>query len=203
MICQPALALEHLFQCCLWWLCFGNQAPCRFLGGAVTESVSSSHEASSLTDPLPAEVWDEPGDCAELLEQYNLETKITGRTSGTTLFVVHSKRRDGIWFFCFSFLFSGFPPSWWFMLGGNALLPAPLPGYDEWLSVKPKATSPCDSSEETSLPTWRLQKFCFKNILPNLLQGQSGFWCLFVTMMSLKLCHVWTGLKNHQVRVQL
>ena len=61
----------------------------------MTESMASSHEDSSLTDPLPAEAWDEPGDCAELLEQYNLETKITGRTSGTTLFVVHSKRRDG------------------------------------------------------------------------------------------------------------
>lgn len=49
------------------------------------------------------------------------------------------------WIWIFLFL-------WWFMLGGNALLPPPLPGYDEWLSVKPKATSPCDSSEETCLP---------------------------------------------------
>ena len=40
------------------------------------------------------EVWDEPGDCAQL-GAVQLETKIAGRTSGTTLFVVHSKRRDG------------------------------------------------------------------------------------------------------------
>ena len=95
MIRQPAVALEHLFQCCLSWLRFGNQAPCRFFGGAVTESLASSHEVSSLTEPLLEEAWDEPGDVAQLVEHYNLETKVAGRTSGTTLFVVESKRRDG------------------------------------------------------------------------------------------------------------
>ncbi len=40
--------------------------------------------------------WDEPKTLAELNEMYTIENKVTGRTPGTTLYVVEAARRNGV-----------------------------------------------------------------------------------------------------------
>lgn len=40
--------------------------------------------------------WEEPSTIDMLQDRYIVEGKFSGRTPGTTLFLVHSKRRDGI-----------------------------------------------------------------------------------------------------------
>ena len=46
----------------------------------------------------PAQItpWEEPATLELLLDRYILENKFSGRTAGTSLYLVHSKRRDGM-----------------------------------------------------------------------------------------------------------
>ena len=60
-----------------------------------TETMSSASVVSSAVE-AELEAWaDEPGTLDDLVQSYNIENKIAGRTAGNTLYVVQAMKKSG------------------------------------------------------------------------------------------------------------
>lgn len=57
--------------------------------------LAKKEEETSAAMAEALEPWHEPDTIEALLDAYIVESKFSGRTAGTTLFCVQSKRRDG------------------------------------------------------------------------------------------------------------